>query len=140
MSTQIYYQAKKASDNITSLIGKLIEATDNGKIEWESLNSSAKSRAACALFQDKTVTKYRLTAKSDKVCSVIFSADDNKDDYNLEIEFSDKRDFLLELPLENEHKQQLRLLKSAIANQLEISSILKINSQLPDYTHFLSGL
>lgn len=140
MSIQNTYEAKKASNNIAAFIRELINATDNRKIQWDCLNSLSENYDFSALFQDKTVIKYQLAVENNIICSVIFSANDNEDDYNLEVEFSDKKGFLIELPLENEHKSQLRVLNTAVADQLELSNTLKINSQLPAITQFLSGL
>lgn len=139
MSIQNTYEAKKASDNIASFIGELIDATETRKIQWDCLNSLSKNYNILALFQDKTVMKYQLTIESSKICSVIFTVDNNIG-YNLEVEFSDKKGILIELPLNDEHKKHLEVLKDAIADQLELSSIIKINSQLPAVTQSLSGL
>lgn len=139
MSIQNTYEAKKASDNIASFIGELIDATENRAIQWDCLNFLWENYDFSALVQDKTVAKYRLVIKNSTVCSVIFTVDNNIG-YNLEVEFSDKKGILIELPLIDEHKKHLEVLKDAIANQLELSSIIKINSQLPAVTQSLSGL
>lgn len=139
MSIQNTYEAKKASDNIASFIRELINATENRKIRWDCLNFLWENYDFSALVQDKTVMKYRLVIENSTVCSVIFTANNNNG-YNLEVEFSDKKGFLLELPLDEECQKHLGLLNDAIAYQLELSSIIKINSQLPAVTQSLSGL
>lgn len=132
-------EIRRANDNMPFLIRTLTFATDKHKLKWICLNSTIEGYDYSAFSQKFNIIKYRCYPEDSKISSIYLTVNKSNDDYILEIEFSDEKGIICELPLDKDHKTLLKELHEIIDLDIELSCARKVNSQLLEFAQSLSA-
>ena len=122
---------KQAKERITSLVNELNDATYEHRISWECINCKIENNDLSVLHQKDNVVKYQFCSKDNVISSVYLTVDKRNNDYNLELEFADKKGVVYEVPMEDTCKCLLKDLCEVIEDDIELSVAEKINSSIP---------
>lgn len=133
------FEIRRAIENMPFMIRTLSFATSEHKLKWICLNSTTEAYDYSAFSQKLNVIKYRCNPEGSNINSIYLTVNKPMDDYILEIEFSDEKGIICEIPRDGEHKALLKELYEIVDSEIELSCARKVNSQLFAFAQSLSN-
>ncbi|MCM1165644.1 MAG: hypothetical protein NC401_06500 [Ruminococcus sp.] len=137
MCNQHNHEIRSAIEKTTSFVNALCLATVKHIIEWQCINCTKEKYDHSLLYQKVKIVKYQFCPKESEISTIYLTVDKQNDTYNLELEFSDQKGIICEMPTDNACKDSLKDLCEAVDESIELSFAQKINVALPTFIQSL---
>lgn len=106
----------------------ITEILYNNEIKWENLSNLKCNYNKELLFQNCSVKKYVAKLEKNNISEIYFTADD-KDNYNIEVVFTDETDKIYQLPFLENHQAELKNIHLDIVESLENQLLSKLSGR-----------